>query len=45
MSKENIKSAIEKAIRYLNGNYYSKLEEKMIVSSLKQALKKLEEEK
>ena len=43
MSKEKIKSAIEKAIRYMNGNYYSKLEEKMIVGYLEGALKELEE--
>ena len=28
MDKEKIKSAIEKTIRYMNGNYYSKFEEK-----------------
>ena len=43
MSKEKIKSAIEKTIRYMNGNYYSKFEEKMIVGYLKGALKELED--
>ena len=42
MSKEKIKSAIEKTIRYMNGNYYSKFEEKMIVGYLEGALKELE---
>ena len=28
MNKEKIKSAIEKTISYMNGNYYSKFEEK-----------------
>lgn len=28
MNKEKIKSAIEKTIRYMNGYYYSKFEEK-----------------
>ena len=28
MDKEKIKSAIEKTIRYMNGNYYSKFKEK-----------------
>lgn len=28
MNKEKIKSAIEKTIRYMNGNYYSEFEEK-----------------
>lgn len=44
MSKKEVKSAIEKAIHYLNGNYYSKFEEKMIISSLEGALKELEDE-
>lgn len=43
MNKEKIKSAIEKTIRYMNGNYYSKFEEKMIVDYLKGALKELED--
>ena len=43
MNKEKIKSAIEKTIRYMNGNYYSKFEEKMIVSYLEGALKELED--
>ena len=43
MSKEKIKSAIEKTIRYMNGNYYSKFEEKMIVGYLEGALKELED--
>lgn len=43
MNKEKIKSAIEKTIRYMNGNYYSKFEEKMIVGYLEGALKELEE--
>ena len=30
MDIEKIKSAIEKTIRYMNCNYYSKFEEKMI---------------
>ena len=38
MNKEKIKSAIEKTIRYMNGNYYSKFEEKMIVDYLEGAL-------
>lgn len=28
MNKEKIKSAIEKTIHYMNGNYYSKFEKK-----------------
>ena len=40
MNKEKIKPAIEKTIRYMNGNYYSKLEEKMIVGYLEGALKR-----
>ena len=28
MDKEKIKSAIKKTIRYMNGSYYSKFEEK-----------------
>lgn len=43
MNKEKIKSAIEKTIRYMNGNYYSKFEEKMIVGYLEGALKELED--
>ena len=43
MNKEKIKSAIEKAIYYMNGNYYSKFEEKMIVGYLEEALKELED--
>ena len=43
MNKEKIKSAIEKTIRYMNSNYYSKFEEKMIVGYLEGALKELEE--
>ena len=44
MNKEKkIKSAIEKTIHYMNGNYYSKFEEKMIISYLEGALKELEE--
>ena len=43
MDKEKIKSAIKKTIRYMNGNYYSKFEEKMIVGYLKGALKELED--
>ena len=43
MNKEKIKSAIEKTIRYMNGDYYSKFEEKMIVGYLKGALKELED--
>lgn len=42
MNKEKIKSAIEKTIRYMNGNY-SKFEEKMIVGYLEGALKELED--
>lgn len=42
MNKEKIKSAIEKTICYMNGNYYSKFEEKMIVDYLERALKELE---
>lgn len=42
-NKEKIKSAIEKTIRYMNGNYYSKSEEKMIVGYLEGALKELED--
>lgn len=42
MNKEKIKSAIENTIRYMNGNYYSKFEEKMIVGYLEGALKELE---
>ena len=41
--KEKIKSAIKKTIRYMNGNYYSKFEEKMIVGYLVGALKELED--
>lgn len=41
MNKEKIKSAIEKTIHYMNGNYYSKLKEKMIVGYLEGALKEL----
>ena len=41
--KEKIKSAIKKTIRYMNGSYYSKFEEKMIVGYLVGALKELEE--
>ena len=44
MNKEKIKSAIEKTISYMNGNYYSKFEEKMIVGYLKEALKELDDE-
>ena len=33
MDKEKIKSAIKKTIRYMNGNYYSKFEEKIIDAS------------
>ena len=44
MNKEKIKSAIEKTISYMNGNYYSEFEEKMIVGYLEGALKELEEE-
>ena len=40
MSKEK---AIKKTIRYMNGNYYSKFEEKMIVGYLVGALKELED--
>ena len=36
-------AAIEKAICYMNGNYYSKFEEKMIVGYLEGALKELED--
>lgn len=43
MNEEKIKSAIEKTIRYMNGNYYSKFEEKMIVGYLEGALKELED--
>lgn len=43
MNKEKIKSAIEKTIRYMNGNYYSQFEEKMIVGYLEGALKELED--
>lgn len=43
MNKEKIKSAIEKTIRYMNGNYYSKFEEKMIVGYLEGVLKELED--
>ena len=43
MNKEKIKSAIEKTIRYMNGNYYSKFKEKMIVGYLEGALKELED--
>lgn len=43
MNKEKIKSAIEKTIHYMNGNYYSKFEEKMIVGYLEEALKELED--
>lgn len=43
MNKEKIKSAIEKTIRYMNGNYYSEFEEKMIVGYLEGALKELED--
>lgn len=43
MRKEKIKSAIEKTIHYINGNYYSKFEEKMIVDYLEEALKELED--
>lgn len=42
MNREKIKSAIEKTISYMNGNYYSKFEEKMIVGCLEGALKELE---
>ena len=41
--KKKIKSAIKKTIRYMNGSYYSKFEEKMIVGYLKGALKELED--
>ena len=41
--KKKIKSAIKKTIRYMNGNYYSKFEEKMIVGYLVGALKELED--
>ena len=44
MNKEKIKSAIEKTISYMNDNYYSESEEKMIVGYLEGALKELEEE-
>lgn len=44
MNKEKIKSAIKRTIRYMNGNYYSKFEEKMIVDYLEGALKELEDE-
>lgn len=43
MNKGKIKSAIEKTIHYMNGNYYSKFEEKMIVGYLEGALKELED--
>ena len=43
MDKEKIKSAIKKTILYMNGNYYSKFEEKMIVGYLVGALKALED--
>ena len=43
MNKEKIKSAIEKTIHYMNGNYYSKFEKKMIIGYLKGALKELED--
>ena len=43
MDKEKIKSAIKKTIRYMNGSYYSKFQEKMIVGYLEGALKDLEE--
>ena len=43
MDKEKIKSAIKKTIRYMNGSYYSKFEEKMIVGYLVGALKELED--
>ena len=44
MNKEKIKSAIERTIHYMNSNYYSKFEEKMIISYLEGALKELEDE-
>ena len=44
MNKEKIKSAIVKTIRYMNGNYYSKFEEKMIVGYLEGALQELEDQ-
>lgn len=43
MNREKIKSAIEKTIHYMNSNYYSKFEEKMIVGYLEGALKELED--
>lgn len=37
-------NAIKRTTRYMNGNYYSKFEEKMIVDYLEGALKELEDE-
>ena len=31
MDKEKIKSAIKKTIRYMNGSYYSKFEERWLL--------------
>lgn len=43
MNKKKVKSSIEKAISYFNGNYYSNFEEKLIIGSLEGALEELEE--
>ena len=43
MNKEKIKSTIEKTIHYMNGNYYSKFEEKMLVGYLEEALRELKD--